>query len=161
MIRQLSNAVGRMPVFSRLPLARQFVKFGLVGVTNTFWDFTVYLFLTRGLLGFHMMPIIANGMAFLAAMVNSYILNKHWTFRDPSPQHHVQFTKFTIVNVITLGLYEGLFYLFHQRMHLYDIVGKIIAIGLVMVWNFSANRFWTFKNSDSSNLQKDAQNGIV
>ncbi|MBI4414835.1 MAG: GtrA family protein [Candidatus Kerfeldbacteria bacterium] len=154
MIRQFSDTIARLPVFSRLPVARQFVKFGLVGVTNTLWDFLVYLLLTRGWLGFHMTPIVANGIAFVAAMVNSYILNKRWTFRDSSPQHHIQFTKFSIINLVTLALYELLFYIFHQRMHLYDIIGKLIAVLLVMIWNFSANRYWTFKNAGVSSLAK-------
>lgn len=131
---------------------RQFVKFGIVGATNTAWDFGVYYLLTRGVFGFTLHFLTANIIAFSISVVNSYILNRAWTFRSTDGRHHVLFVKFLTVNLVTLGLYEVLLYLLINRAHLFDLLAKLISIGVVMVWNFAANKMWTFR----ANLPKDA-----
>ncbi len=124
---------------------RQFVKFGIVGATNTAWDFGVYYVLTRGVFGFSLHFLTANIIAFSVSVMNSYLLNRTWTFRSTDTRHHVLFTKFLTVNLVTLGLYELLLYLLVNHVHLYDLIAKLISIGVVMIWNFAANKFWTFR----------------
>lgn len=126
---------------------RQFVKFGIVGATNTAWDFGVYYILTRGMFGFSLHFLTANIIAFTVSVINSYLLNRAWTFRSTDTRHHVLFTKFLIVNLITLGLYELLLYALIDRARLFDLIAKLISVGVVMVWNFAANKFWTFRAS--------------
>lgn len=124
---------------------RQFVVFGLVGVTNTAWDFGTYYVLTRGTFGLTLHFLAANIISFTVSVINSYILNRKWTFRSNDPRHHIVFVKFIVVNLITLGLYEVLLYLLIDRAHIYDLFAKLLSIGIVMVWNFSANKYWTFR----------------
>lgn len=126
---------------------RQMIKFGVVGVTNTAWDFGVYYILTRGALGFSLHFLTANIIAFTISVINSYVLNRAWTFRSTDRRHHVLFTKFLIVNLVTLGLYELLLYALIDRARLFDLIAKLISIGIVMLWNFAANKFWTFRAS--------------
>ena len=144
-IQALRNSVHRLPVLSRSPLARQFVKFSLVGVTNTLWDFLLYIVLTRGLLGFQLHFLVANFVAFFASVVNSYILNKRWTVRNTDRRHHVQFGKFFLVNLVSLGVYETLLFFLIEHAEVYDLLAKGVSVVFVMVWNFAANKYWTFR----------------
>lgn len=135
----------RVPILRRSAGARQFVKFTLVGVTNTAWDFLIYVLLTRGWLGFSLHFLVANFLAFLVAVINSYCLNKRWTFRDTDRHYHIQFTKFFMVNLVTIVLYEFLLYVFVDHFGWYDLLAKLPAVVIITAWNFSANKFWTFR----------------
>ncbi len=152
-MRDVMNQIANLPLLNRSATARQFVKFSVVGVSNTAWDFALYLILTRGWLGFELHFLVANVVAFLGSVLNSYLLNKRWTFRNRDARHHVQFTKFFLVNCVSLALYEVLLYVFHQRVGLFDLVAKLLSVAVVMVWNFAANKYWTFREP-SENLQK-------
>ncbi|MFC1662931.1 GtrA family protein [Patescibacteria group bacterium] len=123
---------------------RQFIKFSMVGVSNTIIDFSLYLLLTRI---FHIHFLIANALAFVIAVTWSYTANKMWTFRDTSNRMTAQFTKFIIINLVGLGLAEGILSVLVIYFGLWDILSKFIAVLIVVFWNFWANRHWTFKDS--------------
>lgn len=134
-----------LPVLRHSATARQFVRFALVGATNSAWDFLVYLVLTRGWLGFSFHYLWANSVAFFVSVTNSYILNKRWTFRHSDRRHHIHFSKFLMVNLVTLALYEVILFATIDRLRIPDIIAKLVAIALVTVWNFGANKYWTFR----------------
>jgi len=121
---------------------RQFVKFGIVGVSSTIIDWGIYLGLTR-LLGFFYLD--AKVISFLFSVINSYILNRSWTFRSTDPKKLHQFGKFLVVAAVGLGLNALIMYLVVSKLHLHDIIGLIFASAIVMFWNFLINKFWTFK----------------
>lgn len=89
-------------------------------------------------------------LSFVAAVINNFFLNKYWTFKSPltRKKSHIQFIQFFIVSLIGLGLNLTIMYLImdifhfgHQRYNL----AKAAAILVVLVWNFLANKFWTFQ----------------
>lgn len=127
---------------TRRPVVRQFVKFALVGASNTVLDFGTYLVLTR-ILGVHF--LIANVFAFLFAASWSYFWNRRWTFRSNDPRIHRQYVKFLIVATIGLGLTTIILYTLVEHATLPDIPAKVVSVAAVLIWNFLANRFWTFK----------------
>lgn len=131
--------------FFRHATTRQLAKFAIVGCANTAVDFFFYILLTRGWLGFQLHFLVGNFIAFFIAVVNSYLLNKRWTFKNLDTRHHVQFTKFLLVNAITLGFYEVILFFLIDRFQLFDLVAKLIAVMMVTIWNFSANKYWTFR----------------
>lgn len=130
-------------------VAKQFVKFCIVGVLNTAVDFAVYIILARGLLGFRLHYLLANIIAFSLAVMNSYTLNRRWTFRNQDTKRTIQFTKFLSVNMVSLLLYEGLLALFVEAVGIDDIVAKALSYGLVLAWNFTAYKYWTFRERPS------------
>jgi putative flippase GtrA len=139
---------------------RQFVKFGIVGVSSTVINFAV---LNLMLAMTHHRYFSAT-VAFLVSVVNGYIWNKKWTFKEAQAKAvHTQFIQFLLVNLIGLGLdllIIGLLsgpcetLLHHSYPHLStDSVFKIatnlaqlVATAVIVFWNFFANRLWTFKH---------------
>lgn len=144
-MQALTQFILRLPILDRSVTARQLVKFVLVGVTNTFWDYALYILLTRGWVGFRLHFLAAQLIAFLGAVLNSYTLNKKWTFRDDDPRHHIQLSKFFVVNLVTLASYELLLYALVDRLMMFDLMAKAIALVPVTFWNFVANKYWTFR----------------
>lgn len=129
---------------------RQFIKFCIVGTSSTLIDFTVaniaYYLL-------HVRPAaLASVMGFCVAVVNGYFWNSRWTFRDRSRQRavHQEFIRFVTVNIIgallNYGIVSAVLTLDPHDPHPKWVFNgaKLLATGIVVFWNFFANRYWTF-----------------
>jgi putative flippase GtrA len=119
----------------------QFVKFGVVGVSNTLLSFGVYTVLLKVVGVWY---LAASAIAFAIGAINGFLLNRRWTFRE-----HVgdAFTplRWAIVQGCGLAVNEGLLYLFVHDLGLDKLVAQACAIAVVTVSTFAANRAWTFR----------------
>lgn len=143
------------------PSIIQFTKFVIVGFSNLFIDFSIYLLLTR-LADFHY--LWANILSFTAATINSFFLNKKWTFRNTNRDYHRQYAKFYLVSGIGLGLNQLILFVLIESWHFYDILAKCVAVVIVTFWNFLGNRFWTFREAavlSASKLPEKKENRII
>ena len=59
-------------------IVAQFVKFGIVGVSNTLLTLAVYTALIKG---FDMWYLAASAIGYAVGMVNGFLWNRSWTFR--------------------------------------------------------------------------------
>lgn len=131
-------------------MIRQIMKFSVVGVINTIIDFGILNFLIQ-VFSWSVLP--ANTISFSLAVINSYFLNKYWTFRDHRSINLKQFSSFVLVSLIGLGLsnlliYYGMWFLDMYNFNIsftwqYNIAKAISAI-IVLAWNFLASKFWIF-----------------
>jgi putative flippase GtrA len=132
----------------RMPLVMQFVKFGVVGVSNTLIFFAVYTLLLKV---FGVWYVAASGIGFAVGAVNGFLWNRAWTFRG-----HVgdALTPVRWFVVQTSGLLAnlGLVYLFVDGVGLGELEGQAVTIAIVTVVTFLANRAWTFKGHAESLL---------
>ena len=123
------------------PVLVQFVKFGIVGVSNTLLTFAVYTVLLKG---FGVWYLAASAIGFGVGTVNSFLLNRRWTFRE-----HVGDTltpvRWAIVQGCGLGINEGLLYLFVHDARLDKLLAQACATVVVTLTTFFANRAWTFR----------------
>ena len=138
---------------------RQFIKFGIVGMSSTVINFTVlyvclHLFRVRQN---ESVPLryLSLTIAFMVSVVNGYYWNRQWTFQARGEKHQtVEFLQFvTITGVglaITLLISKFLVPQFRNDFHLSIIpatfAAQLCATFCVMFWNFFANRLWTFKS---------------
>lgn len=122
---------------------RQFIKFGIVGVSSTVIDWGIYLLLTRI---FGIYYLMAKILSFGVAVLNSYIWNRRWTFRSNDPQKLRQFIKFLTISIVGLVLNSTIMFIAVDKLKYHDIIGLVLATGIVTIWNFLANKFYTFKS---------------
>ena len=61
------------------PVLVQFVKFGIVGVSNTLLTFAVYTLLLKV---FGVWYMAASAIGFVVGATNGFLLNRRWTFAD-------------------------------------------------------------------------------
>lgn len=125
------------------PSIEQFSRFAVVGVFNTGSDLLLYSFLTR-ILGFYY--LVANPISFITITSISYFLNKRITFKDSRPHSKAQYFKFFVVTACGLLWSTLLLFVFVHFFHLHDLFGKLLAVGIVMFWNFGMNKMWTFRH---------------
>lgn len=119
----------------------QFVKFGIVGVSNTLIAFAVYTVLLKV---FGVWYVAASGIGFAVGAVNGFLLNRRWTFREHVGDSLTP-VRWGIVQSCGLGLNLVLVYLFVHDLGMDKLVGQIPATAIVTVLTFIANRAWTFR----------------
>ena len=123
-------------------LSRQFMAFCLIGVVNSTIHYVVFLFLFR-VLGGPMLP--ASGLAYGCGLLNSYFMNRHWTFRSVQRRSISEFARFTLVNVVALATNLVGLQVLVDRGGWRPELAQIVAIGASLVINFAGNRWWTFR----------------
>lgn len=121
----------------------KFIKFCLVGTLGLFIDFSTTYFLKEK---WFFNKYLANSIGFCLAVLNNYVLNKYWTFQDTSPEIFNQGTKFLVISIIGLILNNQIIYLLINRRKWNFYLSKVLAILIVVFWNFLANAFYTFSD---------------
>ncbi|MBV5260150.1 glycosyltransferase [Synechococcus moorigangaii CMS01] len=124
--------------YFQFPLKR-FLQFGTVGMSGVFVDMGLLYLLFEGLgLGLTRSAFIASEMA----IVNNFLWNDFWTFRDLSKQQRQghkmfkRFVKFNIICGLGLGLKILLLNFFFNVWAWNAYLANLVAIALVTMWNF-------------------------
>jgi putative flippase GtrA len=119
----------------------QFVKFGIVGVSNTLLTFAVYGLLLKV---FGVWYLAASAIGFVAGATNGFLLNRRWTFREHVGDALTP-VRWAIVQCGGLAINEGLLFLFVHGARLDKLLAQAFATAVVTVTTFFANRAWTFR----------------
>ncbi len=125
----------------------QFIKFSLVGALNSLVHFCIFIVFYRLAM---MHYLAASAIGYCVGMLNSFVLNKRWTFSSRQEKTRKEFVRFAFINVIALLINVGSLRFFKESISLSAEAGQVCAIGLSLVINFLGNRFWTFKKYESS-----------
>jgi|SRR5208283_2884964 len=127
------------------PISIVFIKYAAVGAIGTALDVgSLYVFVDW----LHIPVLIAAAFSFILAVINNFVLNKFWTFQNTDRNVRRQFIKFSIVSIIGLALTEICMSIFVYLLGIWYIVAKLITSGIVLTWNFLANKNWTFTNTN-------------
>jgi len=119
----------------------KFLKFCVVGFSGTAIDFGL-TWLCKEI--FKIPKFLANAIGFVVAATSNYILNRIWTWGSTNEQVGVEYVKFFAVSLIGLGLNTLILYIFNEKLKFNFYLSKVFATGVVMLWNFFANNFFTF-----------------
>lgn len=161
--------------FAKAKEVERFLKFATVGVIGAIIDFGVLNLLQATILhpvepNYKLKVGLATGIAFTAAVTSNFIWNRYWTYPDSrSRALSEQLGQFFLVN--SAGLIFRLVWvrmLFGPFGHLgVDVlkalgavssvedaamrrlgtnIAQFFAVWMVMVWNFLANRYWTYND---------------
>jgi len=119
-----------------------FIKYAIVGTTGTLIDLgSLYIFVEY----FGLSVLISAIFSFLLAVVNNFTWNKIWTFENKSKNLRKLFIKFLMVSLVGLILTISMMAIFVNILKIWYMFAKILTSGVVLVWNFLANKYWTFK----------------
>jgi putative flippase GtrA len=121
------------------PAVLQWLRFAAVGVTNTLLSWCLYASLVR--LGVHYLD--ASALAFAAGALNSYALNRRWTFRSrdrPVPEA----LRFGVVQGVGLGLDVCLLYALVHGVGIPHLIAQALAFPVASAVTFLLRRHWVF-----------------
>ena len=85
--------------------------------------------------------------AFVVAVTNNFLLNRHWTFRrQGSAEAHAGFqaARFFTVSVVGLGVNLVALELLVSTAGLPELLSQAIAVAVATPVNFIGNKLWTF-----------------
>ena len=138
----------------------RFLKFAAVGVIGAVIDFGVMNLLTQAA----SMPLVQAGtISFVCAVTSNFIWNRYWTYPDSRSRPITrQLVMFFVVNVAGVAIripilkfVEPPLINFLKSMSISDpfsleFLAKnltlALAVGIVMLWNFFVNRYWTYND---------------
>lgn len=117
------------------------LKFGLVGFFCFFIDFGLtYLFKEK----LRWNKFSANTIGFLTSAVINFTLNRMWTFQSHALDVEMQFMKFITIASFALILNSIIIYLLNVKIRLNFYLSKLVAVFIVMFYNYSMNALFTF-----------------
>ncbi len=129
------------PAALRMPVVEQFLKFGAVGVSNTLLTFLVFTLLVKAVGVWY---VAASAIGFAVGACNGFLLNRSWTFRGHSGGSTAAL-RWAVVQGAGLLADVGIIYLLVDGLSLPKLFGQALAILVVVVATFFANRTWTFR----------------
>jgi putative flippase GtrA len=118
---------------------RHAVKYGIVGVINVTLDFVLYAVLVFAGVWYP----LAKTTSLVVDTANGYTLNRLWTFRAGS-HRRILLTKYVTVQALCLAGNIALLVLLIEFAGLDKIVAQGIAIPIIALSSFMAQRLWTF-----------------
>jgi putative flippase GtrA len=122
-------------------LLEKMFRFAVVGFSAFVIDFgTTYLLKEKAKAN----KYLANTIAFILSASYNFTLNRFWTWGSQDVNVVMQAVKFGCVMTTGLGIASLLIYIFTDRMKLNFYISKLMAVSVVMVWNFTMNNFVTF-----------------
>lgn len=150
----------------------QLLKFVLIGASNTLLDLVV-TFALNAIFGIY---YLAKIIGYACGIVNSYIWNSRWTFREERRRDAREIVTFLAVNLITLGLSLLLQWVFRDWLHLdawwtgfagENFFTKIIngerfclllASGIALLVNFAGNKLLVFNRRKTEQIEEPTEN---
>lgn len=139
----------------------RFMKFAVVGVIGAVIDFGVMNLLTQ-IGGMSLVP--AGTISFICAIISNFIWNRFWTYPDSRSRPIArQLSMFFAVNIAGVAIRIPILHFIEPPVHnLMSSMGYgslspeflaknftlALAVGIVMLWNFFVNRYWTYNDVD-------------
>jgi putative flippase GtrA len=120
----------------------QLVRFGLVGGVGFIVNLVVYTLCVHPI---GMEYRVASVAAWLVAVCNNFILNRHWTFDAGGERAHRQAVRFLVVSLIAEVFSLLVLTLLVENAGFAKVPAQALAVGLSMPLNFLGNKLWSFR----------------
>jgi putative flippase GtrA len=139
----------------------RFTKFLVVGIIGAIVDFGIMNFLSHVI---NLSLTLSGSISFICAVLSNFIWNRYWTYPDSRsrPMGH-QLGMFFIVNLAGIAIRIPILHFMEpvlinllsrfsipvDGLQLLARNGTLaLAIGVVTLWNFFVNRYWTYNDVD-------------
>ncbi|KAB1438270.1 GtrA family protein [Candidatus Galacturonibacter soehngenii] len=122
----------------------QFVKFGLVGLSNTLLTYVVYVICVQ--IGIHYQ--ISYFIGYVAGIVNAFYWNNKYVFKQEEGEERSLIKAFVKCVMSYAGGYfcsSILLFLWVTILHFPKVISPIISLLVTIPINFILNKKWAFK----------------
>ncbi len=120
---------------------KEFIKFGFVGILNTLITLVIIFFFINYL---KIHYIFANAIGYMAGFLNSFILNKKWTFRSKGNTYK-EFIIFSIIFLFCYILQLLSLIFFYNHLKIEQNISQLLSMIVYTLVNFLSNKFLTFR----------------
>lgn len=139
-----------LKIHSKIEKLFELIKFSIVGIINTAIDFAVFIVCYSIL---HFDSSFSQIFGYTAGMLNSFLMNKKWTFEDRTKGRKVllKAVKFGFTNIISLLLSIGVLKFSKLYLSSSILIAKILATLCAQGVNYILYKFWVFTKAKADN----------
>jgi putative flippase GtrA len=120
----------------------QLIRFGVVGGVGFFVNLAVYtLFVHYAGVDYH----VASVIAWMVAVANNFVLNRHWTFDAREGEARFQAIRFLLVSLVALAFSQLLLTALVEWAGVAKVPAQALAVAGSMPLNFLGNKLWSFR----------------
>lgn len=127
---------------------KQFFLFAVIGGIGTAGQYITLIALVETHL---VIAVPASIVGFVVGAIINYFLNYKFTFKS-NKSHSEAMSKFFVVAFIGAVINTLMMYLGTHLLHMYYLFPQILATGIVLLWNFTANKLWTFRQDKDTHI---------
>jgi putative flippase GtrA len=120
----------------------QLVRFGLVGGLGFIVNLAVYTLFVHGV---GVDYRVASVLAWIVAVANNFVWNRHWTFDAREGIAHHQAMRFLLVSLVTEVISLALLTVLVEAGGLTKVLAQAIAVAAATPLSFLGNKLWSFK----------------
>jgi putative flippase GtrA len=151
--------------FIKTDTAIQFIKFGIVGLSNTAISYIIYFILVY--IGLHY--LFASIIAFIISVLNSFFWNNKYVFKKDDDQKrniiHSLIKTYISYAFSGLILQNLLLFCFIDILHISKYLAPFFSLVITIPLNFILNKKWAFKsvqeNKDKQNEENQRVNTLL
>ena len=141
-LRKIPNLTISEDILERI---LQFVKFGIVGISNTLISYIIYVLLVA----FGCYYLIASFIGFLISVMNAFYWNNKYVFKTAEGEKRTLWSSFikTFISYAGTGLVLNniLLVIWIEGLKMHEMLGPIINLFITIPLNFLLNKFWAFR----------------
>jgi dolichol-phosphate mannosyltransferase len=119
----------------------QLVKFCVVGASGYVVNLCVFALCVEVLDLHH---LVAATVAFVVAVMNNFLWNRHWTFRAGRGRASFQAARFFTVSVVAFLFAASILELLVSVAEMPELPAQAISIVMATPLNFIGNKMWSF-----------------
>lgn len=130
----------------------QFIKFGIVGLSNTIISYVIYLVVLLALQSVGLLPkidyLVAQFVGFVLSVLWSFYWNNKFVFKDNGGRRNILHALLkTYMSYAFTGLFLNsiLSFVWVEVFHWSKMIAPIINLLVSVPLNFIMNKFWAFK----------------
>jgi putative flippase GtrA len=120
----------------------QMLRFGIVGVGNTALSWCAYALMVH----FGIAILLASGIAWTSGALNSYVLNRRWTFRSRG-RRAPELLRFGAVQIAGLALDVVLLDALTRDAGIHHLIAQALVYPVTTIAAFVLVRLWAFAPS--------------
>lgn len=120
----------------------QFIKFGVVGCSNTVLFILIYWLLVYLSINY----LIANIISYVLSSIWGYVLNKIWVFKVKNGKIVSSILKYYIVYGTSFIINLIGMYLMVDILKVNKFIAPILIMCITIPYNFIFNKLWAFRN---------------
>lgn len=123
-----------------IPLLKQLIKFGIVGVISTLLDYGLMVLFTEV---FDVHYLLSSTLSYAISLVFNYLASMKYVFHSKEGMSRSkEFIIFTVLCLMGMGLNQLVLWLIVEQLGIDYRISKILATGVVMVWNFVTRKIF-------------------
>ena len=143
---------------AKLEWLTQFVKFGLIGVTNTLLSYGIYM-LVIWILKPYNIPfdyLIGSILGFIISVLWSFYWNNKLVFNKDSEKRSIlksllkTYLSYAATGIVLANI---LLYIFVDLMGISKVIAPFIGLLITVPLNFILNKYWAFRKEKKTNRQ--------